>query len=210
MLRTQSPSGGYPLTFSPIIHASLNAPTASKRGCPLKSKDIKREVMSPGSSRHLYVFPQICVGACQRCAQHGLLSWENVVRVNCVVFNGCGCINLLNPQGYGGFFLGFKTNPLNSVWFCAFKADEIVCHSPYSSKPAWSNTVCNICFQVKYFTFALKCTKITFVTASFATSASLARGLMVQRAMSAVCHCLVASQLSTAVFNITLAKANLE
>lgn len=96
MFHTLSPSAGYPLTFSPITHACLKAPAANWRGCPLKSKESKRKVMSFRSSGYLYVSPQICGSACQLNAWIALL--RNAAHLNFVVFNGRGRINLLKPQ----------------------------------------------------------------------------------------------------------------
>lgn len=109
VLCTSPPTGGYPLTFSPLIHACLNAPAASERGCPLKSKDIKREVMSLRSSGHLYVFPSdvLCCLLAVRTAWIALLRKCSPVWI-CVLFNGSsglvGPASASAPHGGESFF----------------------------------------------------------------------------------------------------------
>lgn len=93
MFHTLSPSAGYPLTFSPITHACLKALAANWRGCPLKSKESRRKVMSFWPSGHLCVPPQTCSNACQPNAWIALL--RNAAHLNFVVFNGCARVNLL-------------------------------------------------------------------------------------------------------------------
>lgn len=96
MFHTLSPSAGYPLTFSPITHACLKAPAANWRGCPLKSKESRRKVMSFWPSGRLCVPPQTCSNACQPTAWIALL--RNAAHLNLVVFNGCARVNLLKLQ----------------------------------------------------------------------------------------------------------------